>query len=110
GPKRGHWIEHYPGAATQIPHSGKSAMQMHDSLNVDRDHRGSRFGEVVDVQIGIGDHQMTIERQVCCLAGGFDHQGPNRDVWDEVAVHNIDVNQSGSPTLGGFDFVAELSE
>ena len=38
------------------------AMQVRQHLDVHRDHRGAGLGERVDVAIGVGDHQVDVER------------------------------------------------
>jgi hypothetical protein len=85
-------------------------MQVHDRFHVNRDHRGTGACEVIDVQIGIRYHQVTVEREVSRASRCFDNQRPDRNVWHEVAVHYVDMDETGAAALGCFDLVAQPSE
>ena len=86
------------------------AMQMRQHFDVDRDHRRAGLGEGVDVAIGIGDHQVDVERHRRDPLERPDDRRADRDVRHEVAVHDVDVNQVGAAALDGRDRVAEGRE
>jgi hypothetical protein len=64
-------------------------------------HRvGARFAKVIDILLGLHDHQMTIEGQRGEPAQIGDDLGPPGDIGHESAVHRVEVQQIGT---GGFD-------
>ncbi len=69
----------------------------------------SRLLERLEVVIGIQCHQVAIEREIRDLPQRSDHRHPERHVGDEVAVHNIDMQQVDI-LFDPLDFVGEVSE
>ena len=59
--------------------------------------------ERLDVAIGLLDHQVHVERHLRDLADRPDDRRPHREVRDEVAVHDVDVNQVGAAAFGRRD-------
>ena len=72
---------------------------------------GASPGEGFDEVVGIFDHQVTIERDV---ADGFaqrgDHRRADGDVGDEMAVHDVDMEDGAAGVDGGLGLDAELGE
>ena len=55
-------VDHDAGLDAERLDRVHGAMQMRQHLDVDRDHRGAGVRERLDVAIGIGDHQVDVER------------------------------------------------
>ena len=77
---------------------------------MDRDVVGAGAGEVGDIPLGAGDHQMDIDRQRGRLADDLDDRRPQRQVRHEVAVHDVDVDPVHSGVLHGPHLVREMTE
>src|SRR5207244_13410352 len=58
----------------------------------------------------IFDHHVAVERQLRNRAKSFDHGRAEGDVRDEVAVHDIDVDDGAAAALGRRDFVSQMGE
>jgi hypothetical protein len=71
---------------------------------------GAGFGESVKVTLGLDHHQMHVERFFGRLAQRRDDDGADRQVWDETAIHHIDMDPVSARRIGGANFVAKPSE
>ena len=78
----------------------EGAVKMAADLLVDAHHIGAGFGEVLDEVVGIFDHHVAVEGQAGDLAEGLDHGWAEGDVGDEVAVHDINVDDGAAAALG----------
>jgi hypothetical protein len=77
---------------------------------VDGDPISPGFGKCGDELIRPFNHEMAIEWDFRGLAKrGYDG-GPDRDVRDEMTIHNVHVENGGSPVDGGLRFCAEAGE
>ena len=85
-------------------------MQVRQHFDVNRDHVGARVDEGLDEPVGVGDHQVHIQRQRRGLAQRLHHGHANREVGDEVAIHHIHVHLVGAATRDGLDVTAEGRE
>ena len=63
-----------------------------------------------DEVVGVFDHQVAVEGEFGDGAEGLDHGRAEGDVGDEVAVHDVDVEDGAAAALGGCDFVGEMGE
>jgi hypothetical protein len=77
---------------------------------VHQDAAGARANEVLDIEFGLLDHQMHIQGQAGCLAEGGDYRNSQGNVGDEMAVHDVHVNDVGAGFFDDADFVAEFRE
>src|SRR5580765_6814326 len=68
------------------------------------------FRECGDEFVGLFDHQVAIERDPGDLAKRGDHGRADRKIRNEMAVHDVDVENSGSALDGGLRFFAESCE
>jgi hypothetical protein len=68
------------------------------------------FRECRDEFVGSFDHQMTIEGDPRDLAKTGDHGRADRKIRNEMAVHDIDVENSGSALDGSLRILAEPCE
>ncbi len=60
--------------------------------------------------VGLFDHQVTIEGDPGDLAKRGDHGRADRKIRNEMAVHDVDVENSGSALDGGLRIFAEPCE
>jgi hypothetical protein len=88
----------------------KGAIEMDAGFLVDGDPISASLGECGDEFVWPFNHEMTIEWYFRDLAKrGYDG-GPDRDVWDEVAIHHVHVEDGRSPFDSGLSFCAEARE
>jgi hypothetical protein len=60
--------------------------------------------------IGVLDHEMDVEREFRVLSNGRDDSRPERNVIDEMAVHDVEMQPIGAGLLGAVDLVLETGE
>ena len=88
-------------------------MQVRRRLDLDEDAVGAGVGELVDLALGALDHEVDLEdraRVVDLVAQGLDDDRPHRDRRDEVAVHDVDVDDLGAGLEHRADLLAEPRE
>jgi len=83
---------------------------MDTSFLMHRNPIGACFRECGDEFVGSFDHQVTIDRDPGDLAKRGDYGRADRKVRNEMAVHDVDVENSGSALDGGLRIVAEPCE
>ena len=74
------------------------------------EHIGPRVNECRNVFVGIGNHQMHIQRKLCGFANGFNNRWANGDIRNEMAIHHVHVNQMRSGFLDLAYFFAKGGE
>ena len=99
-----------PGRHAVLDDVLEGAVQVAADLLLDGDHVGAGLGEGGDEGVGILDHQVAVERELGDRADGLDHGRAEGDVGDEVAVHDVDVDDGAAAALGRGDFVGEMGE
>ena len=57
--------------------------------------------------IGVFDHQLYIERQPCLLADVPNNVGPERNIIDEMSVHDVAMNPIGPGLLNPVHFIGQ---
>ena len=77
---------------------------------VKRHEVGAAVYEPLDVALGIGYHEVRVEEQLAERANILDHLEPERQVGNEHAVHNVDVDPIGAYLAHVFYFVAHSCE
>ena len=103
-------IEDDAGEHAMIQDQLQGAVQVAAGFDLDRDHVGAGFGEGGDVLVGILDHEVAIEREAGDGADGLDDGRAEGDVGDEVAVHDVDVDDGAAAGGGAGDLVGEMRE
>ena len=68
------------------------------------------FEEARQVMIGMLDHEMNVERKLRVLSHGRDDRRPKRNVIDEMAVHDVEMEPIGAGLFGAMDLGFELRE
>src|SRR5436305_7039049 len=79
-------------------------------FDMDRHGIRPRFEEARQVMIGMLDHEMDIERKLGVFSHGRDNGGPERNVIDEVAVHDVEVQPVCAGCFGAMDLGFEMRE
>ena len=74
---------------------------------MDGDPVRPRLGEGVDVLFGILDHQVDVEGEFRGFPDRGDEPRTDREVGDEMAVHDVDVNPVRPCRFDGRDLFAE---
>ncbi len=72
-------------------------------LDMNRDAGGAGLHERRDVRIRILNHQVDVERDRGDPVDGAHDQRAKRDVWHEMAIHDVEVQQIGAAALDGRD-------
>ena len=76
------------------------AVEIHSPFLMDQERIRAGVGKGLQVQVGIFNHQMNFERQAADGPKGLDHRWTNRDIGDEMAVHDVDMDPIGARLLG----------
>src|SRR5713101_95914 len=86
------------------------AIEMDAGFLVDRDPSSASFSKCGDELVRTFNHEMTIERNFRDFAKRSYDRGPDRDVREEMTIHNVHVENGGSPFDSGLCFCAEAGE
>jgi hypothetical protein len=65
-------------------------------FNMDRNRVGPCIDETRQIVIGMLNHQVNIKRQICDFANGRDHARAERNIVDEMTVHDVAMDPIGS--------------
>ncbi len=79
------------------------AVEVGAGLLVYRDDIGPGIGKRINIAFRLRNHKMNVKQQFRVRAQGFYYPGSDRQVWYEVAVHYIDMNQVGAGLVKGSD-------
>ena len=85
-------------------------VDMRAGLGMHRDDIGAGLGKLGDERVHRRNHQMNVEGQRRAVPQGRDNVRTDRNVGDEMAVHDIDVDVIGACLVDGLHFVAEAGE
>ena len=67
----------------------------------------SGFGKCGNEVVRILNHQVAVQRQLGNLPQRLHHRRPDREVGNEVPIHNIDMDDAGSASAGGDHLLAQ---
>ena len=70
---------------------------------MDGDDVGTGLGEVCNAELGLDNHQVTIQGLVSHGTQGIYHEWPDGDVGDKPAVHDVDVDPIAAGLIDGLD-------
>ena len=70
-------------------------MGVHAGLGVESDIIGARLGECGNEALGIGSHEMDVERKRGAGANIMHHFRSERDLRDKMAIHHVEVDPIG---------------
>ena len=107
---RRRWVERDPGAGTEGLDGRQRSRQVSSRLNVHGQGLCPSFDKRGNVAVRILDHQVDVEGHVGDPMEGTNDWWPDREVWNEVAVHDVHVNGVCATALGGRDGSAQLGE
>ena len=85
-------------------------MKMRQHFHMHRQHVGAGLDERFGVLVGVRDHQMHVERHARHPLDRLHDRRADGDVRDEVAVHDVHMNQIGAAFFGGRDGRAKRGE
>ena len=71
---------------------------------------GAGLGEIVEVTLGLDDHQMDVDRLCRRLAHRGDNDRADRDVGDKPPIHHVDMDPVGAGPVDRPHLVAEPAE
>src|ERR1035437_1697450 len=71
---------------------------------------GASLGEGGDEGVGVLDHQVTVEGQLGDRPQRLDHGRAEGDVGDEVAVHDVDMDDGAAAALSRGYFIGKVRE
>ena len=103
-------IQHHSGPGAERLDGLNGAVQVRQHLDVHGDHRGAGLGKGLDVPIGVGNHQVHVERHARDPLQRAHDRNPDGDIGDEMAVHHVDMNQVGAAAFDGGNRVAKGGE
>lgn len=99
------------GPDTERPDGARGRRQSRSAgFDVDGQVIGAGFGEGFEVRERMRHHEMHVKRQASRLANFTDHRRADREVGDEVRVHDVNMDQIGAGFGHGADFGAEPRE
>ena len=79
-------------------------------FHVDRDRIGSGLEEARKVMVRPFDHEMDVERKLSVLADRRDNGGPEGNVIDEMAIHDVEMEPIGARFFDAMDLGFEMGE
>src|SRR5215471_7561286 len=71
------------------------------------DHRRSCIAKSLQVAIRLRYHQMAVQRQLGRSPGRLHNHWPKRDIWNEMAVHDIYMDYTSATALYCLDLLAQ---
>jgi hypothetical protein len=85
-------------------------VQVATDLLVNAQKIGSGLCEGGNEVVRILDHQMAIKRQIGDRPQRLNHGRTEGDVWDEVSVHHVDVDDASAASFGRLHLFGEMGE
>jgi len=79
-------------------------------LGVHNEHLATSFDIQVRKFVGFLDHEMRLERAVGSVSNRGNHVGTKGQVWDETAIHHVELEPINTSLVQGNNFVAEAAE
>ena len=101
-----------PAIFAEIADMRQGAVQMdrRAGLAMDEQMIGAGLGEIVEIMLGLDDHQMDIDRFRRRLAHRLDDDRADRDVRHKAPVHHIDMDPVGAGAVDRAHLVGEPAE
>ena len=81
-----------------------------EGLGMDSHDIGLAFKKPRKLIQRVGNHQMHVERKVGDVLELFDEGNAQREIRDEMAVHDVHVNEARSPLLDHADIALHVHE
>ena len=103
-------LEDQPGRQAKPADGGQRGRHVAFGLDVEGNRIGPGLGEPLGVAVGVRQHQVDVEAEFDGPADGGNHVGSKRQVRDEVAVHDVDMQGVAARGLGPPGAVREVAE
>src|SRR5580693_6632402 len=100
GLDRGRWVDYHCGLNAVIGNELERAVEMPADLLVHADHACACGGKFWDEGVRVLDHQVAVERKFRDRAECRHHWRPEGDIWHEMAVHHVHVDDCSASALG----------
>ena len=110
GDGRGGRVQRHAGGRAERADVVQAAMEVGHRLGVDDQPLAAGLHELRGQQLGRQDHQVGLERQGGVATGRGDDVGAERDVGDELAVHDVPLDAVAPGRLERRDLLAEAGE
>src|SRR5829696_10272741 len=88
GRHRRPWVDGKARKTAELPDRAEGAVDVRRRLGVESDVVGPGLGELLDLAVGVLDHEVHVDRSarvVDEIGDGTGNEGADRDGWDEVA-------------------------
>ena len=85
-------IEGDAGGGPELSDPAQCSAEMGTRFDVHCDDVSTGVDEHLEKVVGIGDHEVNIDGSLCGGAHSLDDEGADRDVRNEVTVHDVDMN------------------
>ena len=86
------------------------AMEMRAGLYVNREIVCSGLCEFGDKAIGVRDHEVDVEGQLSDFSERRYDRRTDGQIWDEMSVHDINMEEVGSRPFHGCHFLGQSSK
>ena len=103
-------VQRHAGAAAHLADVDELSLKMGRYLLMDGNAAGASCREIIEVSLGLHDHQVTVEGQIGELANRLDDLRAECNVRNELTIHDVDVNPVGAPSLAHRDLVRQTRE
>ena len=60
------------------------------------DERRTGCEKIVQIPVGVGDHEVDVKGHGRCPAKGFHHRRPDGEIGDKMAVHHVHMDKVGA--------------
>ena len=94
----------------QTANLAKQRPGVRHGLNMDRQQIGPRPAIGFQVALGVGNHQMNVQRQLRQSPHGLDHRNAKAQVGHKVAVHHVEMEDLRPGSLQRLDFARQMTE
>ena len=103
-------VDRHPRRRAPRPDELRESVKMRLRLHVDRDARRAGVEVLVERPERFLDHQMDVERDLRVPSERAEDQGTDRQVGDEVPVHDVEMDEVGPGLLARRDRLVEAPE
>ena len=83
---------------------------MFGSFGVYYYHIRAGIGKIIDILLGIVDHQVTVKKEIGDLTDLFNDRRAKGQIRYKGTVHHVDMHPVGPGSFDFFDFVCQISK
>src|SRR5690606_15469570 len=103
-------IDRYPRPASQLFYRVYRTMKVGTGLQMNRDVFGSAVAELFYIPVGVGNHQMHIQRLSRIMGNGCQHGESKRNVRYKNTIHNINMEPIRFALVDHHNVVMQMRE